>query len=272
MKVLVVYKKSTFELYSVSSDIETRDFVQGKHEDAQKTRASHKVQKKTLKKVISKLKNLGVDHQLVYRADLNKIKDWDFDLIISVGGDGTFLEVSHYVKDTPVLGVNSDPENSVGYFCVANPTNFDEVIAKIDQLPKTKLNRLKILINGKELPELALNDIFFAHPNPAATTRYILENEEFKGSGLLACTSAGSSAWIYQENGERMPTNSLQIQYLHRGIRNRNPKLTNELKITSLTRQGKLYIDGPHLSYNLGLGDSLIIKKGTPLAMIGKLS
>ena len=35
----------------------------------------------------------------------------DTDLVISLGGDGTFLKTASMVKDTsvPVLGVNTDP-------------------------------------------------------------------------------------------------------------------------------------------------------------------
>lgn len=33
-----------------------------------------------------------------------------FDLVVTVGGDGTLLQASHFMDDSiPVLGVNSDP-------------------------------------------------------------------------------------------------------------------------------------------------------------------
>src|SRR5262249_13428177 len=36
------------------------------------------------------------------------------DLVVSVGGDGTLLRASHYVRDGMMIGVNSAPGDSVG--------------------------------------------------------------------------------------------------------------------------------------------------------------
>ena len=40
-------------------------------------------------------------------------------LVISVGGDGTYLRTSSMIEDcnTPILGVNSDPGRSLGILC-----------------------------------------------------------------------------------------------------------------------------------------------------------
>ena len=47
--------------------------------------------------------------KLIFRDELREpIKD--VDLVITVGGDGTLLEASHFLDSSiPVLGVNSDP-------------------------------------------------------------------------------------------------------------------------------------------------------------------
>ena len=43
-----------------------------------------------------------------------------FDLVVTVGGDGTLLAASHDVgPDSALLGVNSSPNHSVGFFCAA---------------------------------------------------------------------------------------------------------------------------------------------------------
>ncbi len=39
--------------------------------------------------------------------------------MITVGGDGTLLAASHSVRDVPILGINSAPGYSVGFFCAA---------------------------------------------------------------------------------------------------------------------------------------------------------
>lgn len=50
-----------------------------------------------------------VDWEPVFRSDLSQpIRN--VDLVITIGGDGTLLQASHFVDDSiPVLGVNSDP-------------------------------------------------------------------------------------------------------------------------------------------------------------------
>src|SRR5215470_17894056 len=48
------------------------------------------------------------------------------DLVISVGGDGTLLGASHYVRGGMIIGVNSAPGDSVGHFCATNRKNFAE--------------------------------------------------------------------------------------------------------------------------------------------------
>ena len=48
----------------------------------------------------------------------------DAALVIAVGGDGTLLAASHSVSETPILGVNSAPRHSVGFFCALNRSTF----------------------------------------------------------------------------------------------------------------------------------------------------
>src|SRR5262249_51618617 len=83
------------------------------------------------------------------------------DLVISVGGDGTLLNASHYVRDGMVIGVNSAPGDSVGHFCAANRENFAERLDAILDLKwrPVELARLQVTLDRKPLPELALNDV-----------------------------------------------------------------------------------------------------------------
>ena len=49
-------------------------------------------------------------YDCLYRGELTSVAGYD--LVLSVGGDGTFLEVARHAPDVPILGVNSDPERS----------------------------------------------------------------------------------------------------------------------------------------------------------------
>ncbi|MBI4453673.1 hypothetical protein HY636_03440 [Candidatus Woesearchaeota archaeon] len=297
--VLVVYKKSAYEIYKASSDIDVVKFVSSDCSDAVSIRQSHDVQMRSLDSVLSVLSAKHINFDSTYRADITANKLLDKNLVISVGGDGTFLEVSHYVKDTLLLGVNSDPEKSTGFFCCSNTYNFADnaynfeyVIDNIENTEKvkrTKLARMELKLDGKILPELVLNDILVAHQSPAANTRCrlitpydtighkdIIEhkesgNLEHKGSGILVCTAAGSSAFMYNEEGSIMDLSASHFEYIERGVRNAQPHFAEELTLTSLTRALCIFIDGHHLKYDFPLGKELYVTKGQPLNVIGDL-
>jgi NAD+ kinase len=280
--ILVVYKKSAYELYSASPDTQTRQFALCAGPDAADMLESHHRHRRTLEHVLTTLDRQGCKYDAAHRAQLKDVAGRD--LVIAVGGDGTFLDASHYADGVPLWGVNSDPQRSVGYFCTSTIDTFADELAALRaspaDAPKSSLNRIELVLDGKALPELALNDVLIAHANPAATTRYWLEacdgkpgtaREKYRCSGLLACTAAGSTAWMYQEGGQVMELADRRIQYLPRGVRGMAPRFADELRITSLTREARIYIDGEHLTYDFGLGQELIIRSGAPLTAVGDL-
>ncbi|MCG3162652.1 MAG: NAD kinase [Acidobacteria bacterium] len=192
------------------------------------------------------------------------------DLVISVGGDGTLLGASHYVRDGVMLGVNSAPGDSVGHFCSVNRQNFAERLDAILDLKwrPVELARLQVTLDGKRLPELALNDVLIAHYCPAATTRYLIEAgghvEEHRSSGVWISTAAGSTAAIGSAGGRRMPLRSRDIQFLVRELY-REPDHEYELArgllphdsgvtIASKMPDGRLFIDGARTQYLFPFG------------------
>ena len=284
-KILVVYKKSTFEIYQSSKDRLVMDFIREKTKDLEAMKQSDYIQKHSLDKIISIVDKSGVNYDVMYRADLTEINNRD--LVISVGGDGTFLEVSHYIRNgIPVLGVNSNPkisveygvnpDGSVGYFCCTDAEKFERYLNEIEKKPITSLNRLELILNNKKIHEPVLNEILIAHENPAAGANYSLEANNKKIDyrstyGIFACTAAGSTGAVYEIGGFVMPLDSSKIQYFSIGVRGEKFKFTDRIKITFKTRRGNIFIDGRHLKYDLTLSDSLLIKKGIPLNIIGDL-
>src|SRR5215510_9546789 len=63
------------------------------------------------------------------------------DLVISVGGDGTLLGASHYVRGGMMIGVNSAPGDSVGHFCSANREDF---AGRLDAILSLKWRPVKL--------------------------------------------------------------------------------------------------------------------------------
>jgi len=192
------------------------------------------------------------------------------DLVITVGGDGTALGASHYVRDGAMLSVNSAPGDSVGHFCCVSRKNFAERLdAILDSESKpVELARLQIALDGKALPELALNDVLVAHDCAASTTRYLIRvgdrEEEQRSSGVWVSTAAGSTAGIGSAGGKKMPLRSRRIQYLVRELYrepNRSYQFTRgfvepgeAITIASKMAEGELYIDGARTMYPFGFG------------------
>ena len=126
MKVALIYKKSVWELFSNSKDSNVSSYISGRTEAKEAFQKSHQTQKNTIQTVKNTLIASGVEIEMVYRSGISEPIINSVDLVITVGGDGTFLETSHYITDnTPILGVNSDPVRSVGFFCSCTGDNFE---------------------------------------------------------------------------------------------------------------------------------------------------
>jgi NAD+ kinase len=284
-RVLVIYKKSYYERYRYDHRERHLARLQQQYPAIVHTmRLSHEENQRTLTAVQHALEALSLQYDCLYRGDLKPMTGYD--LLLSVGGDGTFLEVARYAIETPVLGVNSDPQRSTAFFCAADRSSIQPRLEALltGTLSEVRLTRLQASINETPLPYYALNDLLVAHVNPAAVTAYILHlgdaSEPQKSSGVWIATPAGSTAAIRAAGGRVMPLRSRKLQYLirepcfgdgnpFRFLKGIVPPHT-PLRLTSRMRRGRLFMDGPHLRFPLGLGDVLTVTTApTPLRVIG---
>lgn len=53
---------------------------------------------------------------------------YEYDYVITIGGDGTFLSAAHFIEkpELKILGINSDSKNSVGHLC-SYALNFETI-------------------------------------------------------------------------------------------------------------------------------------------------
>ena len=284
-RLLVVYKKSYFELYGYEHRERRFAALQKRHHPIiQAMQCSHEENQRALTAVCEALETRGIPYDCIYRGELKDTTGYD--LLLSVGGDGTLLEVARHAGNTPVLGVNSDPIRSTALFCATDRTKITQCVDALlaGTLRQVPLSRLQIAINNNTLPHYALNDLLIAHSNPATMASYTLRldaiSEPQRSSGLWISTAAGSTAAIRAAGGRVMPLRSRQRQYLVRepymGDGQRYQLLKGlvppdlPLEVTSRMRRGRLFIDGPHLRYALGLGDVLSVGLApTPLRLVG---
>jgi NAD+ kinase len=275
-KVLILHKKSTFQIQAIEHR-ESRfiRLLEEQSEVTSRVKLAHDEHVRTLSHLESELAKRNIEFQSIARAEL-KARVEDVDMMIAVGGDGTFLDASHSLEEIPLLGVNSSSSSSFGHFCLANDSNLSAVLDGIESgsIQPSTLLRLELNLNGSPLPELVLNEVLIAHSNPAATCRYFIgvddTAEEQRSSGIWIGTASGSTGSLRSAGGTVMNITADNYQYLVRepcirpkqkfqllrGMLSRNQQLC----ITSQMRTGVIYIDGQHIDYQFGLGDELIVK------------
>jgi len=266
--ILLVAKKSFYEVYGLEQQeqrfmamVETDQAVA-----ASLTRA-HEENMGAIEAVEEYLTGEGLHY--VKSSAVPGIVDGRYSLVVAVGGDGTLLEASHGVQKTEVLGINSRPGRSVGFFCLADRGSFVSVLTDIfeGRRGSRELMRMDLHINGFRRSPPVLNDILFTGACPAATTRYRIRfngtEEMHRSSGVWISTPAGSTGGIRAAGGKQMELTSSQMQFLVRepytpaGTSYVLPRGMFEmgLEIINLTPEAMVYLDGSRISHQLMYGD-----------------
>ncbi|MBI5072428.1 NAD(+)/NADH kinase [Candidatus Woesearchaeota archaeon] len=179
-------------------------------------------EKKTVDVLLAVLKKNKILHRFVSRLEVNHEIVKGRDLIIIVGGDGTFLKVAQFTQDAvPFLCINADPKNTEGFFSTTTAENVEKKLRQIrsrNAKPK-KIYRLAAKINGIEI-ENCTNEYYVGEQKPYDVAKYLLKvgkkAELQKSSGVLVCTAAGSTAWCRGAGGKVLPMNAQKFQYIVR--------------------------------------------------------
>lgn len=134
--------------------------------------------------------------------------DQQSELIICVGGDGSFLKTLHKYDfpEIPFIGVNT---GHLGFFQELHTDQLDEFIFKYKQgeYETQDLHTVKAHVesNGAQSTLQALNEIVIKgdHSQPVHLNLSIGDSfiERFSGDGILIATSAGSTAYNYSLGG-----------------------------------------------------------------------
>lgn len=216
----------------------------------------------------------GAEVRVVERDALTATHNGD--LIVTVGGDGTFLAAAHLAGRTPVLGVNFRPHTSVGFFCAATPHTFHRIIGRIvsGALEPVVLPMLELKIGGKRMPLRALNDVLFSSPSPAEMSRYTIyvngSQEKQRSSGVWVAAGPGSTAAMLSAGGAQRPIVDVRLQYLVRepcpmpGVRYRHTHGViakgKSISIKSTMSNAVAYLDGPDLAYPIKRGERIHVR------------
>lgn len=161
---------------------------------------------KALKAHIPKFDSIKIDDL----SNLHKPLE-DYDLIVTLGGDGTFLKTASYIHDeTPILGLNTDSERSYCTFCSFNPNLISmepELVWKkvfSHDYEIEKRTRIKFGVKGPDHPQSeeatsqfqilnALNEVFFADKDVGKTSNFRIamdgkDFEYYRSGGIIVAT------------------------------------------------------------------------------------
>jgi NAD+ kinase len=287
-RALVFVKRTGFDSFSKTQRVAT--LLAHKDPRALRLQKSHELHYETVAEVERALAELGVSYAFddaQYRGAIQ-----DVDLVISVGGDGTLLLASHRIgRGVPILGLNSAPHSSVGFFCAGKKGTAKRTIASAlaRKLPATELHRMCVEKNDRVLSTRVLNDALFCHESPAATSRYRLSihhanahttTESQRSSGIWVGPAAGSTAAQRSAGGRVLSWSSRSLQYvvrepytprskrlaLRRGLVRDGERLVIETEM----HEAILFLDGPRVRVPVSYGDVIAMKRShEPLTVLG---
>jgi NAD+ kinase len=284
-RVLVVYKKSTYQRYAGRDKERLQELIDNSDVSVAGLLHEHEVHQETVRRAKEALRDLRAQAVLRYRPEPLPEEPWD--LIVTLGGDGTLLWASHLAgSDTPMLAINSAPDTSVGYFCAGDGHDVGEVLAAAlaGRLKKHRLCRMRVELDDQVISTRVLNDALYCHESPAATSRYVLEydgeQERQMSSGVWVGPAAGSTAAIRSAGGKVLPIGSQKIQFVvrepYRGIDNKYRLVKGlvgpgeDLKITSRMSRGRIFLDGTQKEHSVSIGGQIRLSlSDEPLTLLG---
>lgn len=279
-RVLLVAKKTTYRKFVVESpDLRITRLLEKGDESVRKLRKSHDDHEEAIAEVLAALDAIGVPYKRCESHALGVATKSD--LVVTVGGDGTLLRASHEIGDgVPLLGINSAPRHSVGFFCYGKKGSARQALkdAIAGRLARADLTRMHVSLNGITISSRVLNEALYCHVSPAATSRYILRiedpngeavEEEQRSSGLWIGPAAGSTAAQRSAGGRVLPLLSRKIQVVvrepyiaigktlryRRGIVGKGGRVT----LVSKMREAKVFLDGHERVSDVTIGDVMVM-------------
>ncbi len=153
------------------------------------------------------LRQTSLPHLMV--AGLIENDYFTADMVISLGGDGTFLRAAAKVgnKGIPILGINT---GRLGFLAAVAPEDMERAIEDIylRNYDVEERTTLELRINGELLPEasVALNEIAILKRDSASMISiHTAVNHEYlttyQADGLILATPTGSTAYSLSNGG-----------------------------------------------------------------------
>ena len=285
-RALVIYKTSPYDRYDelgvLPDDRQCQQEASGRSQILERLRSAHQSNQDAIAQVRAVLQRSPLD--VIERQQPTKREASGVDLVITVGGDGTFLATAQRVDNALVLGVNSAPNTSVGHYCATNAEGFEETLEALCAGTATyrELERIACRVGGRLLPYQALHDVLFAHRSPASSTRYLLSidgQEELQtSSGLWISTASGASGAMRSAGGQDMNFGRGELQFLVRepyarpgtSVSLRQGITEQGVSVISRSHKLQVFMDGYPRTQSVGFGSEVSFTVAPrPLKVVG---
>lgn len=161
-RVLILTKLTRYEFERLKLGIKDdvlveKELMKQKGAEYSNLLTKHKAHQQFLQTIVDVVRAGG-------EREVKVIQRWDYtpasvqwaDLILTAGGDGTFLLGASKVlnRDKPVIGVNTDPVSSEGYLCLMKKVSADHFKAAFDRIVTGNFEwlyrqRIRVTLRGK---------------------------------------------------------------------------------------------------------------------------
>ena len=207
------------------------------------------------------------------------------DIVISIGGDGTFLKTSRIAEEKPIIGINT---GTLGYLTEINPENIKEALTDLINgnyyIEKRMMLEGEILKSNGEIVKVpeSLNEIAISKNSFGVVRFDAIINEKlinsYTADGILVCTPTGSTAYTLSCGGPIVDPTAHIITLTpiapHTVI-NRSIILSDdsvvEIKITELRENTTSYVLYDGKPIEVFSGDIIRIRKSEKITKIIKL-
>lgn len=207
------------------------------------------------------------------------------DIVISIGGDGTFLKTSRIAEEKPIIGINT---GTLGYLTEINPENIKEALTDLINgnyyIEKRMMLEGEILKSNGEIVKVpeSLNEIAISKNSFGVVRFDAIINEKlinsYTADGIPVCTPTGSTAYNLSCGGPIVDPTAHIITLTpiapHTVI-NRSIILSDdsvvEIKITELRENTTSYVLYDGKPIEVFSGDIIRIRKSEKITKIIKL-
>ena len=164
-------------------------------------------------------KNILVEKLLNYDFEVSEKIEENTELIISIGGDGSFLQTVHKFDfvDIPVIAINT---GHLGFFAELSPDKIDTFINAYKNkeyfIQEAETIEANICTEDENIKLDAINEIVIK--NIQSRTVHLdlqvdgIKIEHFSGDGMLISTPMGSTAYNYSAGGSIVDPNLNLLQ------------------------------------------------------------